>query len=50
MKQLRKPGDEGIEVWLAVDFAYLPVRLRFTDRKGSIAGEQLVTAIQLVRG
>jgi Protein of unknown function (DUF3108) len=50
VKQLRKQGDEGIEVWLAVDFAYLPVRLRFTDRKGSIAGEQLVTAIQLVRG
>jgi hypothetical protein len=50
VKQLRKPGDEGIEVWLAVDFAYLPVRLRFTDRKGSIAGEQLVTAIQLARG
>jgi len=50
VKQVRKPGDEGIEVWLAVDFGYLPVRLRFTDRKGSIAGEQLVTAIQLVRG
>ena len=50
VKQLRKPGDEGIEVWLALDFAYLPVRLRFTDRKGSIAGEQLVTDIQLVRG
>lgn len=50
VKQLRKPGDEGIEVWLAVDFAHLPVRLRFTDRKGRIAGEQLVTSIQLVRG
>jgi hypothetical protein len=50
VKQLRKSGDEGIEVWLAVDFAYLPVRLRFTDRKGSIAGEQLVTDIRLVRG
>jgi len=50
VKQLRKPGDEGIEVWLAVDFAYLPIRLRFTDRKGSIAAEQLVTGLQLVRG
>jgi hypothetical protein len=50
VKQLRKPGDEGIEVWLAVDFAYLPVRLRFTDRAGSIAAEQIVSAIQLVRG
>ncbi|MET0218660.1 MAG: DUF3108 domain-containing protein [Burkholderiales bacterium] len=50
VKQLRKPGDEGIEVWLGVDFGYLPVRLRFTDRKGGIAGEQLVTDIRLVRG
>lgn len=50
VKQVRKPGDEGIEVWLAVDFAYLPVRLRFTDRTGSIAAEQLVTGVQLVRG
>jgi hypothetical protein len=26
------------------------VRLRFTDRAGSIAAEQIVSAIQLVRG
>lgn len=50
VKQVRQPGDEGIEVWLAVDYGYLPVRVRFTDRKGSIAGEQLVTEIQLARG
>jgi hypothetical protein len=50
VKQLRKTGDVGIGVWLAVDFAYLPVRLRFTDRTGSIAGEQLVTTIHMVRG
>ncbi|MDD5297827.1 MAG: DUF3108 domain-containing protein [Rhodocyclaceae bacterium] len=28
------PGEQTTEVWLASDLAFLPVRVRFTDRKG----------------
>jgi hypothetical protein len=28
------PGEHSTEVWLATDLAFLPVRVRFTDRKG----------------
>jgi hypothetical protein len=49
LKQVRRHGSESVEVWLAVDYGYLPVRLRFLDREGRQAGEQLVSAIQLSR-
>lgn len=37
---LRTRGGEGeqtIELWLALDYRNLPVRLRFTDKKGEVA-------------
>ena len=47
LKQLRKEGAEGIEVWLAVDYRYLPVKVRFLDRDGNPAGEQIVSEIRI---
>jgi hypothetical protein len=45
--QARKPGAETVDVWLAVEYRYLPVRLRFYGRDGEAAGEQIVTEIRL---
>ena len=45
--QLRKPGTESVDVWLAVEYRYLPIRMRFFTRDGQAAGEQLVTEIRL---
>ena len=47
LKQLRKDGAEGIEVWLAVHYRYLPVKVRFLDRDGNAAGEQIVSEIRI---
>lgn len=47
IKQVPRPGAESIEVWLAADYRYLPVRIRHFDRDGSFSGEQLVTDIRV---
>ena len=48
VRQLRKPGQESIELWLAPERRYLPVRIRFLDRNGEISGEQLAADIAFV--
>lgn len=45
VRQIRKPGQESMEIWLAPDRQYLPVRIRFFDRNGEISGEQLAADI-----
>jgi hypothetical protein len=45
--QARKPGTESVDVWLAVEYRHLPVRMRFYGRDGEPAGEQIVTEIRL---
>ena len=47
LRQLRKEGSEGIEVWLAVDYRYLPVKVRFLGRDGNAVGEQIVSEIRI---
>jgi hypothetical protein len=47
LKQIRRPGEESIEVWLATEYRYLPVRVRFISRDGDPAGEQIVREIKL---
>jgi hypothetical protein len=44
---VRKPGAETIQVWLAADYRYLPVMLRFYGRDGEPSGEQIVNEIRL---
>ena len=44
----RRKGDEdGMEVWLALEHHYLPVKIRVTDKKGSVI-EQSLMAIKVV--
>lgn len=45
--QVRKPNIESMEVWLAAEYNYLPVRIRFIGRDGAPAGEQIVTDIRV---
>ena len=47
VKQVRRPGQESIELWLAPDYRWLPVRIRFFDREGAPSGEQLVSEIRV---
>jgi hypothetical protein len=47
LRQMRKSGSESIALWLAVDYYYLPVRVRFYDRDGKPSGEQLIQEIRV---
>ena len=47
LKQVRRPGAESIEIWLAVEYRHLPVKLRFYDREGNPSAEQVVNEIRI---
>lgn len=47
VKQVRRDGSESMEIWLAADYRYLPVRIRFIGRDGAPTGEQVVTEINI---
>jgi hypothetical protein len=47
VKQLPRPGSESIEIWLAADYRYLPVRIRHFDREGNFSGEQVASEIRV---
>lgn len=44
--QVRQEGEENTEIWLATEYHYLPLKIRFTDKQGSVM-EQTVTAIKV---
>jgi len=47
IKQVRRPGRESIDVWLAAEYRYLPVRILVTNRDGTPGGEQVATEISI---
>lgn len=47
VKQIRRAGQETIELWLAPAYRWLPVRIRFFNREGEPSGEQIVTEIRV---
>ena len=47
VRQLPRRGEATIEIWLAADYRYLPVRIRHFDRRGNFTGEQMVNEIRV---
>jgi len=47
VKQIARAGAESIEIWLAAEYLYLPVRIRYFDREGIYAGEQVAGEIRV---
>ena len=47
VRQERRPNEESIEIWLAPEYRYLPVKIRYFDREGKLAGEQLAAEIRV---
>jgi hypothetical protein len=45
VRQVRRPGEESIAVWLAPEKRYLPVRIVFLDEQGEMSAEQIATRI-----
>lgn len=47
VRQRPRPGEGSLEIWLAADYRYLPVRIRHYDRRGNYSGEQMVNEIRV---
>ena len=44
---LKRSVVESIEIWLAADYHYLPVRIRYFDRRGKFFGEQVASEVRI---
>ena len=47
LRKIHAPGEEGLEVWLALEYRLLPVKIRQIDRNGEIAGEMVISDIRV---
>lgn len=47
VRQVRRPGQDGLEIWLATEYRHLPVRIRFVGRDGETTGEQVASEIRV---
>ncbi|MDD4911250.1 MAG: DUF3108 domain-containing protein [Sideroxydans sp.] len=46
-RKLRKPNNEGLEIWFAQEYRLLPVKVRYIDPNGQIGGEALISEIRV---
>lgn len=47
LRKLHSQGEEGLEIWLGLEYRMLPVKITHIDRAGEVGGEVLVTAIRV---
>ena len=47
LRKLHAPGEEGLDVWLGIEYRLLPVKIRQIDRSGQIAGEMVISEIRV---
>lgn len=47
LHKIRLPGEEGLDVWLGLEYRLLPVKIRLLDRTGEIAGEMVISEIRV---
>ncbi|MCX7193806.1 MAG: DUF3108 domain-containing protein [Proteobacteria bacterium] len=47
LRKLHAPGEEGLEIWLGMEYRLLPVKIIQIDRNGEIAGELVISDIRV---
>lgn len=47
LRKIRLAGEEGLDIWLGLEYRLLPVKIRMLDRAGKIAGEMVVSEIRV---
>ena len=47
LRKIHGPGEEGLDIWLGIEYRLLPVKIRQIDRAGEIAGEMVVSDIRV---
>lgn len=47
LRKIHAQNEEGVEVWLGLEYRLLPVKIRHIDRSGGIAGEMVISDIRV---
>ncbi|MBU1424661.1 MAG: DUF3108 domain-containing protein [Gammaproteobacteria bacterium] len=47
LHKLHAPNEEGLDIWLAQEYRLFPVKMRYFDRNGEVAGEAVITGIRV---
>lgn len=47
LRKLHAQGEEGLDIWLGLEYRLLPVKVRQIDRNGQIAGEMVISDIRV---
>ena len=47
LRKIHAPGEEGLEIWLGLEYRLLPVQIRQLDRDGEIAGQLVISEIRV---
>jgi len=45
LRKIHAPGEEGLDIWLGLEYRLLPVKIRQIDRAGKTAGEMVISEI-----
>lgn len=47
LSKLHAPGEEGLDIWLALNYRLLPIKFQQIDRAGKISGEIVIKEIRV---
>ena len=47
LHKIHLQGEEGLDIWLGLEYRLLPVKFRMMDRSGQIAGEIVISEIRV---
>ena len=47
MRKVHGPNEEGLDIWLAVEYRLLPIKITQLERDGSVAGLMLISDIRV---
>ncbi|MDD2914023.1 MAG: DUF3108 domain-containing protein [Gallionella sp.] len=47
LRKIHAQGEEGLDIWLGIEYRLLPVKIRQIDRSGQIAGEMVISEIRV---
>jgi hypothetical protein len=45
LRKVHKSGEDGLEVWLALEYRLFPVKMRMIEKNGDVSGEAIITEI-----
>jgi hypothetical protein len=47
LRKIHGPGEEGLDIWLGLEYRLLPIKVRQIDRNGEVAGEMVISEIRV---